>query len=58
MKLFLTIFAAIIASAVVLAIISAMIMIGDAKMFAIIAGLAVVAGVPIMIDRVLSRLGG
>lgn len=58
MKLFLTIFAAIIAATVSISMIALLVLYGDGKAIGIIAAMAGLATFPIIIDRVFARFGG
>lgn len=58
MKLFLTIFAAIIAAAVSFSVIALLVLYGDGKAIAVIAAMIGLATFPIIIDRVFTRFGG
>lgn len=57
MKLFLTIFAAIIAAAVSISVIALLVLYGDGKAIGVIAFLIGLAASPIIFDRVFSRFG-
>lgn len=58
MKLFLTIFAAIIAATVSISAIALLVLYGDGKAIGIIAAMIGLAAFPIVIDRVFARFGG
>lgn len=58
MKLFLTIFAAIIAAAVSISVIALLVLYGDGNAIGVIAAMVGLATFPIIIDRVFARFGG
>lgn len=58
MKLFLTIFAAIIAATVSISAIALLVLYGDGMAIGVIAAMVVLAVFPVVIDRVFTRFGG
>lgn len=58
MKLFLTIFAAIIAATISISVIALMFIYGDGKDIGIIAAMIGLATFPLIVDRVFTRFGG
>ena len=58
MKLFLTIFAAIIAATMSISVIALLVFYGDGKAIGVIAAMVGLAAFPIVVDRVFARFGG
>lgn len=58
MKLFLTIFAAIIAATVSISMVALLVLYGDGMAIGVIAAMVGLAAFPIVIDRVFTRFGG